>query len=234
MDFNRSDKVVCFLPCRKGSERVPKKNIKPFAGFSYGLIELKLKQLFECELIDKVVLSTNDEEILEYALSLSEDRLILHKRADHLASSQTSTDDLVAHALRLIPDAHILWTHVTSPFITSAVYSDIISRYFSVIGEGHDSLMTTTLLHAFLWQDGKAMNYDRSIEKWPRTQTLKPVHEVNSGAFIAHSEIYRSLDDRIGNNPYLYGMDKIISHDIDWPEDFVIAEALAEKGLVKL
>lgn len=234
MGYNRSDKVVCFLPCRKGSERVPKKNIKPFAGFSHGLIELKLKQLFECELIDKVVLSTNDEVILEYASSLSEDRLILHKRSDHLASSQTSTDDLVAHALSLIPNAHILWTHVTSPFITGSVYSDIISRYFSKIEEGYDSLMTTTLLHAFLWQDGIPINYDRSVEKWPRTQTLTPVHEVNSGAFIAHSEIYKNLDDRIGNKPYLYGMDKIISHDIDWPEDFVIAEALAEKGLVKL
>src|SRR5690606_41041916 len=64
--------------------------------FSNGLIELKLRQLFECELIDKVVLSTNDDEILEYASSLAEDRLILHKRADHLASSKTSTDELVA------------------------------------------------------------------------------------------------------------------------------------------
>jgi len=234
MGCEMTDKVICFLPCRKGSERVPKKNIKPFAGFSNGLIELKLRQLFECELIDKVVLSTNDDEILEYASSLAEDRLILHKRADHLASSKTSTDELVAHALSLIPDAHILWTHVTSPFITGSVYKDIISRYFGAINDGSDSLMTTTLLHAFLWQDGKAMNYDRGVEKWPRTQTLKPVHEVNSGAFIAHSEIYRSLDDRIGNAPYLYGMDKIISHDIDWPEDFVIAEALAEKGLVQL
>jgi CMP-N-acetylneuraminic acid synthetase len=234
MDYNKSDQVVCFLPCRKGSERVPRKNIKPFSGFSHGLIELKLRQLLECEFINKVVLSTNDEEILEYASSLKEERLVLHNRADHLASSQTSTDELIGHALSLIPNAHILWTHVTSPFITGSIYNDIISRYFSAISEGHDSLMTTTLLHAFLWQDGKAMNYDRSVEKWPRTQTLKPIHEVNSGAFIAHSEIYRSLDDRIGKNPYLYGMDKIISHDIDWPEDFVIAEALAEKGLVEL
>lgn len=78
------------------------------------------------------------------------------------------------------------------------------------------------------------MNYDRTIEKWPRTQTLAPVHEVNSGAFLAPADLYRELDDRIGRRPYLYAMDKFISFDIDWPEDFVIAECLVEKDLVKM
>ena len=78
------------------------------------------------------------------------------------------------------------------------------------------------------------MNYDRRVEKWPRTQTLKPVHEVNSGVFLAPSTVYKELDDRIGNQPYLFGLDNLISHDVDWPDDFVIAECLLEKGLVKL
>lgn len=78
------------------------------------------------------------------------------------------------------------------------------------------------------------MNYDRNVEKWPRTQTLTPVHEVNSGVFLAHASIYRELDDRIGRKPYLHPLGKLISHDIDWPEDFTIAECLLEKGLVTL
>lgn len=213
---------------------MPKKNIRPFAGFSNGLIELKLQQLLACKLIDQIVLSTDDEDILSFVETVENPKLFVHKRVAELATCQTSTDKLVAHALELIPNSHILWTHVTSPFISSEVYNDILERYFLVLEEGYDSLMTTTLLYGFLWRNGKTVNYDRDVEKWPRTQTLQPVHEVNSGAFIAHSDIYRSLDDRIGKNPYLYGMNKIISHDIDWPEDFVIAEALAEKGCVAL
>lgn len=151
-----------------------------------------------------------------------------------MSSSDTSTDQLVAHALELIPDGHILWTHVTSPFITEKHYDQIIRAYFDELARGYDSLMTTTAIHGFLWQDEKPMNYDRSVEKWPRTQTLKAVHEVNSGVFLASTSIYSNLDDRIGERPYLYELDKLTSLDIDWPEDFMIAECMAEKGLVDL
>lgn len=227
-----TDKVTCFLPCRAGSQRVVRKNIKPFAGYENGLIQIKLRQLLAAEEIDEVVLTTNDADILAYAESLDESRLRLHRRVEELSSSATSTDQLVAHALELIPEGHILWTHVTSPFITAKHYDEVIRIYREQREQGYDSLMTTTAIHGFLWQDEQPMNYDRTIEKWPRTQTLAPVHEVNSGAFLAPADLYRELDDRIGRRPYLYAMDKFISFDIDWPEDFVIAECLVEKGLV--
>ena len=226
--------VRCFLPCRKGSQRVPRKNVKPFAGHPNGLIQVKLKQLLSCGSIEEIVLSTNDEEILDYASGLRQERIRLHHRAEELSSSQTSTDQLVAHALTLIPEGHILWTHVTSPFITGVIYEDIIGEYIKNLGQGYDSLMTVNELYSFLWQEGQAMNYDRSVEKWPRTQTLKPVHEVNSGVFLAPCEIYKRQNDRIGRAPYLYVLDKLTSHDVDWPEDFVVAECLAEKELVKI
>lgn len=227
------EKVTCFLPCRAGSQRVVKKNIKPFADREYGLIQIKLRQLLAANEIDEVVLTTNDADILDYAETLNNPRLRLHRRVEELSSSATSTDQLVAHALELIPEGHILWTHVTSPFITAKRYDEVIQTYFAQLKNGYDSLMTTTAIHGFLWQDEQPMNYDRTIEKWPRTQTLKPVHEVNSGAFVASASLYREIDDRIGRHPYLYAMDKLSSFDIDWPEDFVMAECLMEKGLVK-
>lgn len=226
--------ISCFLPCREGSERVPRKNIKPFANYSSGLIQVKLKQLLESELIDEIVLSTNDNEILEYATSLKQSRIRLHHREDALASSQTSTDQLVGHALSLIPEGDILWTHVTSPFINARHYDDIVRCYREKRSVGYDSLMTVTELYGFLWQHGQPLNYDRQQEKWPRTQTLAPIHEVNSGVFLASSDVYRTLNDRIGERPYLHVLDKLISHDIDWPEDFVVAECMVEKGLVAL
>jgi len=229
-----TEKVSCFLPCRAGSQRVARKNIKPFAGYEHGLIQIKLRQLLASELIDEVVLSTNDADILAYAESLQDSRLRLHHRVDALACSVTSTDRLVAHALELIPEGHILWTHVTSPFITEKHYDQVVRVYLDQLHGSYDSLMTTTVIHGFLWQDEQPMNYDRSIEKWPRTQTLKPVHEVNSGIFLASASLYRDLDDRIGQRPYLYELDKFTSFDIDWPEDFVIAECLVERELVTL
>lgn len=223
--------ISVFLPCRKGSERVPKKNIKPFADFNNGLVELKLKQLLSCSAIDEVVLSTNDDEILNFAYSITDSKLRVHKRIDSLCTSTTSTDELVSHALDLIPTGHILWTHVTSPFINAQVYEQIIGSYLKQLELGFDSLMTTTPIHGFLWNSEAPINYDRSKEKWPRTQTIDPLHEINSGVFLNSAENYRLLNDRIGRKPFLYTMNKIIAHDIDWHEDFVIAEAIAKNGL---
>lgn len=226
--------INVFLPCRKGSQRVPKKNIKPFAGFNYGLIEIKLKQLLDSKKIDKIYLSTNDEEILNYAQSLHQDRIVLHKRAENLSSSQTSTDELVNHVLELIPQGDILWTHVTSPFLSAAVYDEIINRYQEVKAQGFDSLMTTSLIHGFLWNKQGPINYDRTKEKWPRTQTIEPLHEINSAIFLANAQSYRSLNDRIGNNPYLYELDKIKGFDIDWEDDFKIAEAMMKANVAEI
>lgn len=226
------DPVTAFLPCRKGSERVPRKNIRPFGPFRHGLVEIKLGQLLACSAIDDIVLSTNDEEILDYAERLDAPHLRLHRRADHLASSATSTDALIAHASDLIQSGHILWTHVTSPFVGATHYTEIVSAYRQALNEGYDSLMTTTPLHAFLWSETGPINYDRSVEKWPRTQTLAPVHEVNSAAFLAPREVYVSNGDRIGAHPRLHPLDRLAALDIDWEEDFVIAEQLLSKNLV--
>ena len=86
--------------------------------------------------------------------------------------------------------------------------------------------MTSTVLNTFLWYKQKPINYDRSIEKWPRTQTLEPVHEINSSVFLASSKIYSTLNDRIGSNPFLFEIDKIKGFDIDLEEDFYIAEKI--------
>lgn len=227
-------KVTCFLPCRKGSERIPEKNVKPFAGIPKGLIEIKLAQLLMCKEIDEVVLSTNDEEILDYASKLNAGNLRIHHRDDRLASSATSTDELVNHAASLIPEGHILWTHVTSPFINAAKYSQIITKYFEMLEEGFDSLMTTTPIYGFLWKGNQPLNYDRAIEKWPRTQTLSPIEEVNSGAFLTSASVYKTHEDRIGRKPFLFQLDRLLSHDIDWPEDFVLAECMVKEKLVEL
>lgn len=221
-----ADPISAFLPCRKGSERVPRKNVKAFGRFTNGLIEIKLKQLLGCPEIDQIVLSTDDDEIIEYAKMLREPRLKIHRRESRLASSETSTDDLVQHARDLIGRGHILWTHVTSPFVNEGEYSKVINEYRRRIAVGYDSLMTVTPLHGFLWNDAGPINYDRATEKWPRTQTLEPIYEINSAVFLASVNVYDAARDRIGSAPFLYSLDRVTAWDIDWPDDFTIAEQL--------
>jgi len=146
--------ITCFLPCRKGSERVLNKNIKPFAGFQHGLIEIKLQQLRNCSAIDEIILSTNDDEIIEFAESVGISNLVIHRRDDELCSSTTSTDQLIPLASELANSKHILWTHVTSPFFSSENYEEFIDSYFASLERGFDSIVSVNLLQTLF---GRAM-----------------------------------------------------------------------------
>lgn len=223
---------IVFLPCRKGSQRVPNKNTRPFAGIEGGLLRIKLAQLLACKRIDKIYLSSDDEVVLNIGRAMNDNRIIIDRRPDHLCQSSTSTDDLVRYVPELIKeDATIIWTHVTSPFLKAETYDDMLDTYYSHLPE-HDSLMSVNELRTFIWNKDGSINYDRTIEKWPRTQTLEPWYEINSGAFIADRAIYERLHDRVGEHVFPYPTTKIESFDIDWPEDFEMAEIMY-RSLVK-
>ncbi len=221
-------KVVAFLPMRKGSQRVKNKNIKDFSNIKGGLTFIKISQLLKSTMIDMIVISTNDEEVKSIALSFDNDKIVIDDRPELLASSETSTDDLIKYVPSIVKDCIILWTHVTSPFVTENIYDDMIDKYLENTNK-YDSLMSVTKIQKFFWDNEKPINYDKSIEKWPRTQTIEPIYEVNSGAFIADVEVYKTVHDRIGSKPFLYELSDKQSFDIDWEDDFEIAEILWSK-----
>ena len=57
--------TIALIPARGGSKGIPRKNIKLFN--SKPLIYWSIKAAFESEFIDRVVVSTEDEEIAEIA-----------------------------------------------------------------------------------------------------------------------------------------------------------------------
>jgi CMP-N-acetylneuraminic acid synthetase len=216
--------LTAFLPCRRGSQRIPDKNIKPFAGIANGLIEIKLNQLIACDLIDVIMLSSNDARILDYAQSRHCSKILIDERPDWLGSSDTTTDQLIEYVPSIISNGDVLWTHVTSPFIAEEDYTAAIQLFYEKLNEGYDSLMTAKELYAFLWNEKGSINYNREVEKWPRTQTLQPVYEIDSGIFINNIHNYQQYKDRIGSAPYILVQEVDKSIDIDWPKDFVFAE----------
>jgi len=54
------------------------------------------------------------------------------------------------------------------------------------------------------------------------------LYEINHVMFIAKRNVYLEQKNRIGKNPILHIMDKLKSLDVDWEEDFKIAELVYE------
>lgn len=222
-----SDKVAFFLPTRKGSERVKNKNTRPFADIDGGLVENKIKQLLSTNLVDEILFSSNDETCIEVAERFKSDsRLRIVPRPNELCLSTTNLQDLICYVPTITDADHILWGHVTTPLVDASIYDDAISCYLNKVKEGYDSLVSVKELKNFLLnKEGHLINNTTNLP-WPRTQDLEALYEINHAIFIASREIYIKQKNRLGNNPFLFIMDEIHSKDIDWEDDFFIAEMM--------
>lgn len=84
------NKIIGVIPMRKGSKRLPNKNIKMLDGMP--MFMYSVKQGLKSEFIDTVLLCTN------YDLDVSDD-LVYVKLPDHLCSDQSSSEVAVKYAL---------------------------------------------------------------------------------------------------------------------------------------
>ena len=220
-------KIDIFLLCRSSSVRIKNKNIKKFSNIKFGLFELKLAQLMLVKGVQNIIVSTNDKKILNYLKKKITKKLIIDKRPDYLCTSKVSTDELVKYVPKVIKSDHVLWTHVTSPFFRAKDYDDAIKVYKKNI-KRNDSLMGVTKIQDFIYDTKKPINFNKKKQKWPPTQSLRKLFVVNNSIFLTSKKNYINLNDRIGKNPFLLEIKKIKSFDVDWPEDFKIAENIYE------
>lgn len=86
---------VAIIPARGGSKRIPRKNIRDFAG--QPIIAYSIRAALESEVFDKVVVSTDDEEIAAVARATGAEVPFL--RPATLADDYTGTNAVVKHAL---------------------------------------------------------------------------------------------------------------------------------------
>ena len=131
-------KVNVYLPCRKKSSRVKNKNIRKFANINFGLLEIKINQLVNAKQVNTIYLSTNDKKIINYFKKLNEKKIKIHERKDHsLSLNKTTNNQLLNNAIDIMPDEHILWTHVTSPSLIKT-YDKAILKYKKLIKSKRD------------------------------------------------------------------------------------------------
>jgi N-acylneuraminate cytidylyltransferase len=226
----QDERIAFFLPTRKGSERVSNKNTRPFAGIQGGLLAVKLRQLLAVSQVEEIVLSTNDERSIEIALSFNAEKIRVVERPEYLCLSSTNIVDFINYIPTIVHTEHIFWVHTTAPFVDANVYESALRTYKELVLQKnlYDSMLSVTKIQQFIWDKEKntCINHNRLAVKWPRTQDLQPLYEINHAFYINSIDNYLKLNDRIGDRPYLYELDKLQSLDIDWGDDFALAEAL--------
>lgn len=213
-------KTVAFVPIRLNSRRVEGKNLRLLGGRP--LMTYILDTLRDCERIDETYVYCSDPDIARHL----PDGVKFLRRDPALDSDSTLGEEIYdAFTREVDADIYVL-AHATSPFIRRATVDDAVAR----VGCGeYDSAFSAERIQTFAWYEGRTLNY--SPERVPRTQDLEPVFVETSAFFVFRREVWRDMRRRIGLRPYMAVTDRIESMDIDYPDDFRLAETIVAAGL---
>lgn len=209
-------KVAAYLPIKLKNERFPGKNTKEFSDGT-PLCNLMFNTISQVKEIGDIYCFCSDESIKEYLTG----RVKFLKREKELDTSATKCQDIVSSFLSKIDADIIVLAHVTCPFLKVESIRKCVRK---VISGEYDSAFTAGLVQDFLWQDGKPLNFDPA--SIARTQDLPRIYKESVGCYVFTKEIFLETGRRIGFNPYICEVDSIEEIDIDYPNDFVIADAI--------
>ena len=132
-------KCIAIIPARGGSKRIPRKNIKEFYGKP--LIAYSIQTALESKLFEKVIVTTDDEEIVKIAKEYGADVPFL--RPKELSDDFTGTCDVVKHALEWLEAKGEIFDFTCTIYATAPLLQ---SRYLI---EGYHALKDSTAINAF-------------------------------------------------------------------------------------
>jgi len=121
--MNAKKNIVALIPVKGNSERVKGKNIRPFGDTT--LLELKLKQLKEVDGFADLIVSSEDESILETAKKYD---FSIHKRDPKYSTSHVPMSEVYSYIASEINGDDIAWINVTNPLADSQIYLNAIKE----------------------------------------------------------------------------------------------------------
>ncbi len=216
-------KIAAFVPIKLNNERAPGKNIKRFDDGT-PLLTHFLKTLVQVKEIDSLYVFCSKEEVQDYLVPGVE----FLKRPEYLDTKEATPQDIIQSFMSKVEADIYLVCHCTSPFVKPERISQCIQKVWK---EGYDSAFTGEKLQRLMWHDGKPMNFDATAV--PRTQDLPVYYNEVSAAYVFKKETFETLKRRVGLNPYICEVSGVECVDIDYPEDFEIANAIYMNILMK-
>lgn len=217
------DMITAIIPVKKNSTRLPNKNILPFGGSN--LLVHKIRQLKQVKAVDRIVVSTDSEEMLAMA---EKERVIPMPRPKQYADESLPISEFITYLGDNLQGDHFMWSCATSPLVGAELYSKAIEIYLKKMDEGYDSLVTVTPFQHYLMDENGPFNFKRGRQH-TNSQQLQKLYLFTNGIQLTPHDKYREWGDRIGERPYLMEVSKNESIDIDDIYDYEFALSIYEK-----
>lgn len=228
--------VLCIIPARGGSKRIPRKNLLPLAGKP--LLAYTLEAALKSGVFLDVVVSSDDHEILELAKSLG---AVADQRPQELSGDTIRFVQVVEEYL-LRPGMDRKYEAVagmlpTCPFRTS---EDVRSAFDIFAQRDGDVYLLSVTEYDFppqlaldFAEDGVSltMRDPGTYAKTTRSQSIGKSYHPNGAIYLASVSGFLREKTFFADPMLGYLMPAERSFDIDYPYQFAIAEAMMQERI---
>jgi len=230
--------LIALIPARSGSKRIPHKNIKELAG--HPLIAYTIQAAKDSGLFDRIICSTDSEEIKRVALHYGAD-VPFFRRKEH--NDGTHFPWIIDFVYRLALDStqnSFVLLFPTNPFRSGEMIKSAVLAFAA--DEEATSLLSVQKVKehpAKMWQQGRKHlePIDAMMDKiynLPMPLLPGPIFIQNANFRIFDFKTLLNYGDELGYRILPYETTMPESLDINDEYDWLLAEILIEKGLAKL
>ncbi|XOB91204.1 cytidylyltransferase domain-containing protein [Pseudomonadota bacterium 24LQ007] len=228
--------ILVVIPARGGSKRLPRKNVLPLAGKP--LICWTIEAALEAKLNARIMVTSDDEEILAIARQYQSQGVIAYKRPDELATDTASTADVLIDAVKAEqaaghdPETLVL-LQPTSPLRNA----EDIRAAMDVYREGgcEDTVVTVCEVdHPTAWVGtiGEGARLEGIDLSGKRSQDYRKEYRLNGAVYVARVDWLVSSGVVFTERLCASVMPRMRSLDIDESVDFLVCESLISNHAV--
>lgn len=215
--------VLGLIPARGGSKGIPRKNVRPVAGKP--LIAWTVEAALGSRVIDRVVLTTDNDEIAEVAASFGCE--VPFRRPAELASDETDTLDAVLHALDNL-DKSYDWLVLLQPTSPLRLSADIDSAVEACLAAGAASCVSVTDVEKppawmYTLRDNRLQPLlDSNVAA--RRQVAPKAFALNGAVYVIRVDHLRRIRSFVDADTVAYIMPRERSIDVDVELDLRLVE----------
>ena len=222
---------LAIIPARGGSKRLPRKNVLPLLGKP--LIVWTIEQAKKSKYLDRIIVSTEDEEIMKVSKSFGAEVL---QRPKDLAQDNTPTSDVIIHVIETLEKEgykydFIVLLEPTSPLrkdddIDNAIEMISKNSYaYSLVSLGEIHLEHPEYVK-IIDNDGFVFPYSQTNKKYYRRQDLPKAYFPYGMVYICKTDVFKERLTFYTDKTVPYIIDRWQNYEIDDLYDFLCIESI--------
>ncbi|WP_035338286.1 pseudaminic acid cytidylyltransferase [Dokdonia sp. PRO95] len=213
---------LCIIPARGGSKRIPRKNIRNFLGKP--IIAYSIEAALKSNSFSKVMVSTDDDEIMQIAKSFGAEVPVLRSKKN--ANDFATLSDVIEEVKDIYLDKNTRFENICCLLPTAPLISpELLQRGLKFLIETDADSVKPIVPYSYPIQRSLKLDVNGQVSYMHPQFSRTRSQDLETSYFDAGMFYWMNFDKGlIGNNKFAFVIDEFAAQDIDTNEDWIMAE----------